>query len=163
MKTNLIFKRVVKDGVDSRVEMKVVSVEIPEINSNEGWSLVSSCDSINIVDSTSKPSAIKLAVSGDKFISNVEGTARLIRSQDKIFITYRKGKKTLNQTAPNSVCISDSMKQLFFRDIKSTYGSTLVDYALYSDTNIFSKWDKFMDEEYQRQLQMYNTILASNK
>ena len=46
MRTNLLFKRTVNIEGSSRTEMKIIEVNIPELKSNEGWTLVSSADKV---------------------------------------------------------------------------------------------------------------------
>ena len=49
MITNLVFKRTVNVEGSSRTEMKIIEVMIPELKSNEGWTLVSSADKVDQV------------------------------------------------------------------------------------------------------------------
>ena len=49
MITNLVFKRTVNVEGSSRTEMKIIEVLIPELKSNEGWTLVSSADKVDQV------------------------------------------------------------------------------------------------------------------
>lgn len=60
MVTNLVFKRTVQIEGSSRTEMKIIEVNIPELKSNEGWTLVSCADkvsTINLPRETGKKSA----------------------------------------------------------------------------------------------------------
>ena len=47
MITNLVFKRTANIEGSSRTEMKIIEVMIPELKSNEGWTLVSSADKVD--------------------------------------------------------------------------------------------------------------------
>ena len=49
MVTNLVFKRTATIEGSSRTEMKIIEVMIPELKSNEGWTLVSSADKVDQV------------------------------------------------------------------------------------------------------------------
>lgn len=49
MITNLVFKRTANVEGSTRTEMKIVEVMIPELKSNEGWTLVSSADKVEQV------------------------------------------------------------------------------------------------------------------
>lgn len=50
MVTNLVFKRTVTTEGSSRTEMKIIEVDIPELRSSEGWTLVSSADKVSTVN-----------------------------------------------------------------------------------------------------------------
>lgn len=161
MKTNLIFKRNVIDGNITKVELKIVPVEIPGIESNSGWILSGHADIISQeldtdTDTVSKPSVekhVQLPI-GSKFQSDVVGTAKLVRSNNTIKIVARKGKKTLNETTPNSVCISDATKISFFNDCRISNCTN--DYSFNSSSKYFNVWNDYMDREYKRQLDQYN-------
>ena len=131
MKTYLIFKRQeVIDGVQ-KVVTKLVPVDIPQINSGEGWMMSGHTDIIDVVsDNTSKndsdasSSTVKKEVTpGDSFESSVAGTAKLVRSRGVIKIVARRGKKTYNQTTPNGVCITDETKNKFFQSCREYFGN----------------------------------------
>ena len=159
MKTNLIFKRQITiDGI-SKVEVKIVPVEVDGINSNEGWILNGHADIITqeLTSKTIKEDPKKEPLKfGSKFQSNVSGTAKLVRVGDTIKIVARKGKKTLNETTPNSVCISDATKNNFFNDFRHHRESIGDEYCFKSPTKYFSIWNTYMDVEYNRQLDEYN-------
>lgn len=157
----LIFKRVV-NGV---TEMCGVEVDTP-VSTEDGWQLVSSCDSFELklrdapvvnetaaedVKTTATASETKNNIPqvpiGAAYESSVKGTARLTHLKDRIIISWRKGNKSLNTNSPNSVCINDYAKQEFFRDVRAThYGS---DWAIAEGERYFTKWLKFIDEEYE--------------
>lgn len=176
MKTNLIFKRIIISNDDERrTEMKVVPVEIPNIDFSQGWTLASCCDSIEIVEwvepkqNTESEIAIltpmedpdKTEISTSiseckKFQSSVPGTARLVRFGGKILITRRKGSTTKNQTDSNSICISDSTKQAFFDDVRRLRGNNTADFAFYqTDVKYYNYWNLWMNQEYEKQLNDY--------
>ena len=46
MRTNLVFKRTANIEGSPRTEMKIIEVNIPELKSSEGWTLVSSADKV---------------------------------------------------------------------------------------------------------------------
>lgn len=48
MITNLVFKRTVNIEGSTRTEMKIIEVMLPELKSNEGWTLVSSADHVEV-------------------------------------------------------------------------------------------------------------------
>ena len=171
MKTNLIFKRqVTSDGILKTVT-RIVPVDVPHINTGEGWVLsghtdmLETCENVYVhcldqeVLPVSAVCTIKIeeppmitTVANNvpaKFESSVKGTARLIRAKGKIRITYRKN----NTTSPNSVCISDVTKQEFFNDCKRRYGkaTSMYQFDVDQDRNEYDFWNSFIDKEYQRQ------------
>ena len=50
MVTNLVFKRTVNIEGSSRTEMKIIEVDIPELRSSEGWTLVSNADKVSTIN-----------------------------------------------------------------------------------------------------------------
>lgn len=50
MKTNLVFKRIVNVEGHQQTEMKIIEVYIPELKSNEGWTLVSNADKVSCIE-----------------------------------------------------------------------------------------------------------------
>ena len=183
MNTYLGFKRVVTDQVTGiqKTETKFVPVEIPEISENDGWKLIGSSDSIEVIPRVSPvkvnglpitegeqlvlecmqeevKDATPLIANGQPFESPVQGTAKLIRANGDIFIAYRRGKKGLNETSPNSVCISETTKSQFFADCRRAYGRNCDQYRFSSGCKEFDFWNKFVDEEYARQLKEVNKL-----
>ena len=165
MKTNLIFKKQTTiDGV-SKVVTRIVPVEVPFIDSGDGWILSGHCDELEIVEHTCmstitnnmppvleensiEPAPLPLP---EKFISDVSGTAKLVRSKGVIKIVSRRGKSVYNQTTPNSVCIHDTDKQEFFKQCRYYHGNVgLYEFSI-RDTKPYAAWNKFIDEEYKRQ------------
>ena len=181
MKTNLIFKRQqTVDGI-TKVVTRIVPVEVPYIEENEGWILSGHADVIERYDDLkpdpipAKECAVKTEVDssvqdtkklinpGEKFDSPVLGTAKIFRKNDKIGIAYRRGKKTLNQNTKDSVCVSDVVKSNFFTAVKNIYGTGVKEYAIYDHSKQFEFWNNFIDEEYERQRKVCNDkILAEN-
>lgn len=165
MQTNLIFKRSTTVDGEYRVETKIIPVNIPQIEAGEGWTLSGHTDTVEVVtlDAPKKQSKKKetkentFANPGDKYISNVAGSAKLVRVNDTIKIAYRVGKSTLNQNTPNSVCIADSDKQSFFRCIKAYNGGA--EYIIKPDCKDYDYWNKFIDQEYERARKVYNSSL----
>ena len=182
METNLIFRRAVTlDGVTKAVT-RMVHVNIPEIDSGEGWTLAGHADVIEIcsnvgttnlapnvpstvvvVEEESKPDELVVnnsapAVSSAKFESAVKGTAKLVRSKGVIKIAARRGKSTYNQTTPNSICIDDFTKNKFFHHCREVFGSDAGIYEFNSKTvpYAYNYWNEFIDKEYSRQLQKVN-------
>lgn len=104
-------------------------------------------------------------VPNKKFLTDVEGTGRLILTKDKktIYIARRRNKKTgkiKNITEVNSVCISDFDRDLFFKDCRSVYGM-LPEGSVYKltsqlDESLFKVWLDFIEKEYDRQLERFN-------
>lgn len=170
MKTNLIFKRqVIIDGI-TKTMTRIIPVEVPFIDSGEGWVLSGHTDSVEVVDMTQVNSApvsiedcskqevdIKKEVEvSDKFESDVKGTAKLVRSKGVIKIVARKGKSTFNQTTPNSVCIDDFTKNNFFKDCRIYNGETSGVYSFKSsDGRPYDYWNTIIDREYYRQKQRH--------
>lgn len=173
MKTNLIFKRqTTSEGVVKTVT-RIVSVDVPYINSGEGWILSGHTDALETCEDvyvhhlapeseiipiqtgdplrTEDPLPITTAQTNtsSKFESPVKGTARLIRTKGTVRITYRKN----NVTAPNSVCITDVTKQEFFNHCRRRYGrsTSVYQFDVEYDKEQYNFWSSFMDEEYNRQ------------
>jgi hypothetical protein len=168
MKTNLIFKRQETIEGVTKVVTKVIPVEVPFINSGEGWVLSGHTDIIEImtpdelenipitaqVNSVSNEPIDKgadVTVNLEKFVSDVTGTAKLVRSRGVIKIVARRGKSTYNQTTPNSVCIDDCTKNNFFKDCRAFYGNN----GCYEFTDkagkLYDYWNDVIDKEYMRQ------------
>lgn len=178
MKTNLIFKRQeVVDGT-TKVITKIIPVEVPFINSGEGWILSGHTDTVEIMSDASatvtsatttsvstknKPATEKKKSRGSddpsKFISPVSGTAKLVRVKGVIKIVARRGKSTYNQTTPNSVCIDDSTKNNFFANCRVAHGNTGCFEFSPADGSYYDYWNKAIDTEYTRQ----KTIVENNK
>lgn len=181
MRTYLGFKRVVTDqktGLQTS-ETKFVPVNIPELNAEDNWKLIGSSDTVEVLPMlesvnisggpivgeqltisggvTSTPEKHDL-LAGSSFESPVSGTAKLIRANNDVFIAYRRGKKGLNETSPNSVCISETTKAQFFADCRRAFGRSCDQYRFSSGCKEFDYWNKFMDEEYARQLKEFNRV-----
>ena len=108
---------------------------------------------------TCKTSDVPKHSYGKKYITDVPGTSRLVRSFDKsrIYIAYRKGQKTLNQTRINSVCIDNFQREEFFDDVKSKHGYLpfIGKYELVAGDSAFNKWSALMDKMYMREVRRY--------
>lgn len=88
-----------------------------------------------------------------RVITNVPGTSCLLRTSTKssIQIAYRKNN---NKTQINRVCISDRDREEFFEDCRNTNDPlALTYYKIRCGYRYFDKWNKYMDKEYQRQIQ----------
>lgn len=169
MKTNLIFKRQETIEGVTKVVTKVIPVEVPFINSGEGWVLSGHTDIVEImtldefetspitahVSSVSNEPIDKganVTVDVEKFISDVSGTAKLVRSKGVIKIVARRGKSTYNQTSPNSVCINDFTKNEFFKNCREIHGQASGIFQFKpSDGRPYDYWNDIIDKEYQRQ------------
>lgn len=160
MKTNLIFKRQETIEGVTKVVTKIIPVEVPFINSGEGWVLSGHSDIIEIMKTEEFKSApITAHVSSEstekpveKFISDVAGTAKLVRSKGIIKIVARRGKSTYNQTTPNSVCINDFTKNEFFKNCREIHGQGSGVFQFDpSDGRPYDYWNNIIDKEYQRQ------------
>lgn len=172
MKTYLGFKRTVVDKVTGlqSSEIKFIPVEIPGINSQDGWKLIGSSDSVQIVPEVTTTIAEQLSIPecevaqdpvpvGATFNSPVEGTAKLVRLKSEVKITFRRGKKTLNQTSPNSVCISELTKSQFFADCRRAFGRDCDCFRFSTTDPEYTYWNNFIDQEYNRQLTEVNRKL----
>lgn len=171
MITNLVFKRVNNNVNPPRTELKIVEVNIPEINSGEGWVLSTAGEVVTVTKllpkepepPISENSDVKLIQieRGDSFTSDVPGTARLVRKDDKILIGYRKGKSAAvrDQTNRNSVCIGDITKVEFFNACKSAHGRNTKDWFLVPGDNGYIEWNNFIDKEYDIQFTRVNKAL----
>ena len=174
MKTNLIFKRTVNTDGTTRVETKIVPVEIPHIHTGEGWYIIGHTDSIEVIPHDPEPtmeiteSVVEVPVvtpetkeirPGDKFLSTVSGTAKLYRRGSRIGIAYRRGKTTFNQNTKDSVCIDDATKNQFFKDVHKKYGRGCREYVVESPSKEFDFWNEFLDKEYERQRKQCNLLI----
>lgn len=175
MKTNLIFKRQVTLNNVTKVVTRIVPVDIPEIDSGEGWSLSGHTDCI---ETTADMYVHRLAPpvqeeqlscipaectekdeNVSKFESGVSGTAKLVRAKTgTIKIVARKGKQTYNQTSPNSVCINDFTKNEFFKNCREFHGggSGIFEFTRQCGRP-YDYWNNVIDCEYQRQKKSYLT------
>ena len=173
MKTYLGFKRTLvnQETGEKATEMKFIPVDVPGIDPEDGWKLVGTADSVSIeskpVEDVGEQLTIpgcdmgpKLLKVGASFESPVTGTARLVRRHDEIKITYRKGKKTLNQTSPNSVCISEQTKNAFFADCRGAFGKNCDIFAFRTTDPEYEYWSNLIDKEYTTQLQSVNARLS---
>ena len=169
MKTNLIFKRQETIEGVTKVVTKVIPVEVPFINSGEGWVLSGHTDIVEImtldefetspitahVSSVSNEpieEGANISVDIEKFSSDVAGTAKLVRSKGIIKIVARRGKSTYNQTSPNSVCINDFTKNEFFKNCREIHGQASGIFQFKpSDGRPYDYWNDIIDKEYQRQ------------
>ena len=108
---------------------------------------------------TCKTSGIPKHSYGKKYITDVPGTSRLVRSSDKsrIYIAYRTGKKTFNETRINSVCIDNFQREEFFDDVKAKHGYLpfIGRYELTAKDCAFNKWSSLMDRMYMREVTRY--------
>lgn len=173
MKTHLIFKRQETIEGVTRVATKIIPVEVPFINSGEGWVLSGHTDVVEImnldeggtapitahvtsVNNKSIEEGTNVPVDAEKFVSDVEGTAKLVRSKGVIKIVARRGKSTYNQTTPNSVCINDFTKNEFFKNCREIHGqgSGIFQFKI-TDGRPYEYWNDVIDKEYQRQKRRY--------
>lgn len=171
MKTNLIFKKqIVVDGT-TQVITRIIPVEVPNIESGQGWILSGHSDVIevfndnvvNVVSNNTQQSVNTTkkeensASFGNKFISDVSGTAKLVRSGGVIKIVARRGKSTYNQTTPNSICISDITKNEFFKHCREYFGNSAGIFEFDElHTKPYQYWNEFIDKEYIRQKERSN-------
>lgn len=174
MKTNLIFKRQETIEGETRVVTKIIPVDVPFINSGEGWILSGHTDIVEImtldefeaapitahVSSVSNEpieEGANVTVDVEKFISDVSGTAKLVRSKGIIKIVARRGKSTYNQTSPNSVCINDFTKNEFFKNCREIHGQASGIFQFKpSDGRPYDYWNDIIDKEYNRQKNKFN-------
>lgn len=166
MKTHLIFKR--QETIDGVVKVvtKIIPVEVPYINSGEGWILSGHADVVDVVTdnspveipaqvATSSSEVSKQSEEPLKFESDVKGTAKLVRSKGVIKIVARRGKSTYNQTTPNSVCINDFTKNEFFKNCREIHANTGCFEFTMKDGRPYDYWNDIIDKEYQRQKTNY--------
>ena len=181
MRTYLGFKRTLIDPSTGyqKTETKFIPVNIPELDSSQGWKLIGSSDIVEVLPmltqeersevpfveehvtvevNSSKDSKLPL---GSTFESPVSGTAKLVRAKNEIFIAYRRGKKGLNETSPNSVCISEDIKSKFFAECRRAFGRSCDTYKFVSGCSEFDYWNMFIDVEYNRQLMEVNSRVSS--
>jgi hypothetical protein len=158
MITYLIFKRQELVDGSNKVVTKVVPVDVPDIKSGEGWILSGHTDIINVVSSNTVEQSEKSSSSEDsvtKFNSNVSGTAKLVRMKGVIKIVARRGKKTYNETTPNSVCIDEYTKNEFFKHCRDFHGNVgLFEFAV-KDGRPYDLWNTRIDTIYSSQKQQF--------
>lgn len=150
---NLIFKKTTCINGITKVNMRIVPVTVEDSVIDDTWMLASSCDEITdgrCVDVKTSDCTATVLHPGDKYDSTEQGTARLIRRNNQIFIAYRKGKKTLNQNSPDSVCISDNVKFEYFNDTRNN--GICID----SSNSLYNKWSKIIDITYTKGLEEHN-------
>ena len=145
---------------------KLFEEKLSKITINEDISL---SDLKNIEETPKEVAAInnnkQKAIS---YNSTIKGTSRLLRIPKKqiIKIVRRKGLIDDNNR-PNSVCISNSMREEFFHDVKST--KRFSDLGLYEilyteeDKQYYEKWDSIMIKIYDEGLQKCMNVINSVK
>lgn len=87
-----------------------------------------------------------------KVHTDIPGTSCLIRTSTRscIQIAYRKND---DKTSINRVCISNTRREEFFETCRITNDPNADKYyKIRNGYKYFSYWDKFMDEEYKRQV-----------
>ena len=173
MQTNLIFKRqVTNDGV-TKVVTRIVKVDIPVIDSGDGWILSGHTDCLEVSEGVyvhpvapaitctdtkkevTSDTSCNTTIDSTKFESDVKGTAKLVRSKGVIKIVARRGKTTYNQTTANSVCINDFTKNEFFKNCRELHGNSGEFEIKPSDGNAYHYWNNIIDKEYIRQKNVY--------
>ena len=100
--------------------------------------------------------------------STIKGTSRLLRIPKKqvIKIVRRKGLID-NNNRPNSVCISNTMREEFFHDVKQS--KHFAQYGVYElmyseeDKDYYEKWDSIMSKIYDEGLQKCMNVMNSVK
>lgn len=100
--------------------------------------------------------------------STIKGTSRLLRIPKKqvIKIVRRKGLIDDNNR-PNSICISNTMREEFFHDVKQSkhFAQCGVYELMYSeeDKSYYEKWDSIMNKIYDEGLQKCLNVMNSVK
>lgn len=171
MKTNLIFKRQVTVNGVSTVATRIIPVDIPFIESGEGWILSGHSDTIEVMSDDSADSLsldkstqidnteseVHKTSNITKFISDVTGTAKLVRNKGTIKIVARRGKSTYNQTTSNSVCINDASKNIFFQHCRKVFGQATSQFEFTEEDNPkqYAWWSNFIDAEYIAQKERF--------
>lgn len=165
MKKKLVFKKSDSSGT----KLRVVEVDIPDNLIDASWSLVSSCDHLEVVNSTDDTTQLSEdttseVLDGESFESNISGSSRLIRTREKIFIVFRKGTDSRNKTQPDSVCVDDYTKRTFFDYVTklSTFDGSKYVISVAESPEAYKTWSKFIDEEYSRQRNNYNKLRKEN-
>lgn len=176
MTINLIFKRT----VNGKIEMKVVPTNIYGIEPGEGWSLVSSADSIEIIDNSMKISSSTECIKNEKTESEVKikteelsstSTNNTIEKPNKNAVTKRvtgmdatgssklvrvKGRIFIAKRRPsdsqslNCIFISDGCRMDFFNSVKEAHGRSTSEYSLYECNQPYSFWNSWMDDAYKQ-------------
>ena len=90
------------------------------------------------------------------FVSSIYGTSKLIRIKEKniIMIAYRGSGESANMNYPDSVCISNDIREDFFADVKATRGfrTSPHKYVIYKsyDPEVYQHWSDFIDNEFKK-------------
>ena len=166
MKVNLIFKKIVDEhnGKEGTIHVKIVEVDIPCKYALEGWTLDGYADTVEILPSDSKvcddtngkeedAETYKELPIQRNFVTDIAGTAKLVRNNGTIKIVSRnRNGRVDNTTTPNSVCISDEVKNEFFKNCRKEYGEVSPNfYFTSSNPSMYAYYSAFMDSEYIRQ------------
>ena len=106
-------------------------------------------------DEVSEPIDIKPEIKANRYLTNVEGTARLvlIKAKNTIIMIKRKSHSD-KYNKENSVCISNDLREEFFKDskklIKSVGGKFEIRKSDCEET--FNKWSNLITNIYQEGL-----------
>lgn len=151
---------------------KLFEVKLNEIKLEEDSKATAICkseDGIKLIEDI-PPKAITSNVKEKaiSYNSTIKGTSRLLRIPKKqiIKIVRRKGLIDDNNR-PNSVCISNTMREDFFHDVKQSkhFSISGLYEIMYSeeDKNYYEKWDKLMVKIYEEGLQKCADAMNSVK
>ena len=144
---------------------KLFEEKLSKITINEDTPL---SDLKNIEETPKEVAASNNKQKSISYNSTIKGTSRLLRIPKKqiIKIVRRKGLVDDNNR-PNSVCISNSMREEFFHDVKST--KRFSDLGLYEilyteeDKQYYEKWDSIIKSIYEEGLNKCLNMMNSVK
>ena len=151
---------------------KLFKMRLIEMDSQENSKATDVCKSENgiklIEDIPPEAITSNVKEKAISYNSTIKGTSRLLRIPKKqiIKIVRRKGLIDDNNR-PNSVCISNTMREDFFHDIKLSKHFSLSGLyeIMYSedDKACYEKWDKLMVKIYEEGLQKCADAMNSVK
>ena len=106
-------------------------------------------------DEISEPSDVKPTIKVKRYLTDVEGTARLVLIKAKNTITMMKRKSHSDKyNKENSVCISNDLREEFFKDSKKLRKSVGGKFEIRKSDceETFNKWSNLITNIYQEGL-----------
>lgn len=168
MKVNLILKRVAANG---QLEAKIVQVDIPEITTADGWSIMSWCHSIeyptsietkvdntynnqptietdvDMLTTTQVTAKIEKAIAEQKRkVHKIHSSTKLVRVKDRIFVARRRPSDKMSK---DCIFIDDTTRISFFNTVKEIFGTGTSEYTVYSEYHQYNYWNNFIDTTYK--------------
>ena len=86
----------------------------------------------------------------DEYVTHLQGTSKLVRVRDSIFIA----KRTSNKNSLYQVCISNELREEFFKDVNHRKLDGRYQVKMSNET-LWKKWDNICNREYNKQKEIY--------